>query len=78
MGAIRLEIPSDRHMVDLAEAVGVRLARIHGMAVSEAQDLGVAVWETVPTRSSTATGNRAPCGCRSSLRSPRATSRDGS
>ncbi len=47
MSAIRLEIPSDRHMVELAEAVGVRLARIHGMADSDAQDLGVAVWEAV-------------------------------
>jgi len=47
MGAIRLEIPSDRHMVELAEAVGVRLVRIHGMADRDAQDLGVAVWEAV-------------------------------
>ena len=32
MGAIRLEISSDRHRVDLAKAVAVRVARIHRMA----------------------------------------------
>ncbi len=47
MDAIRLEIPSDRHMVDLAEAVGVQVARFHGMADSETEDLGLGVREAV-------------------------------
>ena len=47
METIRLEIPSDRQMVDLAEMVGVGVARIHGMAVGEAEDLGLAVREAV-------------------------------
>ncbi len=47
MGTIKLEIPSDRQIVDLAEMVGVGVARIHGMADGETEDLGLAVRETV-------------------------------
>ena len=47
MGAVRLEIPSDRHMVDLAEAVGVRVARIHQMPDGQIEDFGLAVRESV-------------------------------
>ena len=47
MGTIRLEIPSDRQMVDLAEMVGVGVARIHGIADGETEDLGLAVREAV-------------------------------
>ena len=47
MATIRLEIPSDRQIVDLAEMVGVGVARIHGMVDGEAEDLGLAVREAV-------------------------------
>ena len=47
METIRLDIPSDRQMVDLAEMVGVGVARIHGMADGETEDLGLAVREAV-------------------------------
>ena len=47
MGVIKLEIPSDRPMVDLAEVVSVRLARIHGMVDRDTEDLGLAVREAV-------------------------------
>ena len=47
METITLEIPSDRHMVDLAEMVGVGVAQIHGMADGETEDLGLAVREAV-------------------------------
>ena len=47
MGAIRLEIPSDRQMVDLAEVVAVQVARIHRMADGEIDNFGLAVRESV-------------------------------
>ncbi len=47
MGTIRLEIPSDRHMVDLAEVVAVRVARIHRMPDGQMEDFGLAVRESV-------------------------------
>ena len=47
MGAIRLEIPSDRHMVDLAEVLAVRVARIHRMPDGQMEDFGLAVRESV-------------------------------
>ena len=47
METIRLEIPSDRQIVDLAETVGVGVARIHGMADDETDDVGLAVREAV-------------------------------
>ncbi len=47
MGTIKLEIPSDRQIVDLAEMGGVGVARIHGMADGETEALGLAVRETV-------------------------------
>ncbi len=65
MDAIRLEIPSDRRMVDLAEAVGVRLARIHGMADNETEDLAIAVRETVTN--AIVHGNREACTRRVSI-----------
>ncbi len=65
MDAIRLEIPSDRHMVDLAEAVGVQVARFHGMADSETEDLGLAVREAVTN--AIVHGNREACTRRVSI-----------
>ena len=47
MGTIRLEIPSDRDLVDLAEVVAVRLARIHRMPDGQMADFGLAVRESV-------------------------------
>ena len=47
MDAVRLELPSDRDMVDLAEIVSVHIAQIHQMADDDVADYGLAVRESV-------------------------------
>ena len=47
MGAIRLEIPSDRYAVDLAETLALGVARLHQMPDSHIDDFGLAVRESV-------------------------------
>ncbi len=47
MDAVRLELPSDRDMVDLAEIVSGHIARIHQMADDDVADYGLAVRESV-------------------------------
>ena len=44
---VRLELPSDRNMVDLAEVVSGHIARIHQMADGDVADYGLAVRESV-------------------------------
>lgn len=47
MDAVRLELPSDRDMVDLAEIVSGHIAQIHQMADDDVADYGLAVRESV-------------------------------
>ena len=47
MDAIRLELPSDRDMVEVAEVVSGQVARIHKMADGDVVDYGLAVRESV-------------------------------
>ena len=47
MDAIRLDLPSDRAMVELAEVVSGHVARIHEMAEDDVVDYGLAVRESV-------------------------------
>ncbi len=44
---VRLELPSDLDMVDLAEVVSGQIARIHQMADGDVADYGLAVRESV-------------------------------
>ncbi len=44
---VKLELPSDLDMVDLAEVVSGRVARIHQMADGDVADYGLAVRESV-------------------------------
>ena len=47
MDAVRLELPSDRDMVELAEVVSGHIAQIHQMADGDVADYGLAVRESV-------------------------------